>query len=104
MLTYIIASGGAGIAYGLDNVVTQRLDMFMVRVTVGFVMWVIVDFCVCGILGERVNHVLGVTGMGHDVSIHRVWNGGAHAEVPGQTLSNALAAVFINSRPLCRVP
>ena len=30
VLTYVIASGGAGIAYGLDNVVTQRLDMFMV--------------------------------------------------------------------------
>jgi hypothetical protein len=34
VLTYIVASGGAGIAYGLDNVVTQRLDLFMVRLFV----------------------------------------------------------------------
>ncbi len=34
VLTYIIASGGAGIAYGLDNVVTQRLDLFMVNIYV----------------------------------------------------------------------
>lgn len=36
VLIYIIAAGGSGIAYGLDNVVTQRMKMFMGNTSIGF--------------------------------------------------------------------
>ena len=57
VLIYIIASGGAGIPYGLDNVVTQRMDMFMGNKHITFLeslMWVLasqfIGFGMAGIM------------------------------------------------------
>ena len=80
VLITIIASAGASVAYGIDNVVAQKSLLFMV-ININ--------------KGARINYVLGSTFLGISYSVCGIWHIWPRSPIPHQAIFNGLAKYFV---------